>query len=79
MSFLNRFSNVEPLTAADVLVDTVNLVYHPNLSCAVHVMRPAEGARIFSLGHFHGEEEVTEHDHGSEHTHGHHGDHSHET
>jgi hydrogenase large subunit len=27
--------------------------FDPCLSCAVHVMRPAEGAKIYALGHFH--------------------------
>lgn len=31
MSFLNRISSVGPYTAADVLIDSINLVYHPNL------------------------------------------------
>jgi hydrogenase large subunit len=29
--------------------------FDPCLSCAVHVMRPAEGVRIFHLGHYNGE------------------------
>jgi hydrogenase small subunit len=31
MSFLNRISGTAPLTAKDILIDSVNLVYHPNL------------------------------------------------
>jgi hydrogenase small subunit len=31
MSFLNRISTTAPLTAASVLTDSINLVYHPNL------------------------------------------------
>jgi hydrogenase small subunit len=31
MSFLNRISTAAPATAADVLIDSINLVYHPNL------------------------------------------------
>jgi hydrogenase large subunit len=38
--------------------------FDPCLSCAVHVMRPAGGAKIFALGHYHGEEEAHPHDHG---------------
>jgi NiFe hydrogenase small subunit HydA len=34
VSFLNRISNQEPLTAADVLIDSINLTYHPNLMAA---------------------------------------------
>jgi hydrogenase small subunit len=31
VSFLNRISNSAPRTAADVLISTINLTYHPNL------------------------------------------------
>jgi hydrogenase small subunit len=31
MSFLNRIATVAPQTAANVLTDSINLVYHPNL------------------------------------------------
>ncbi len=37
--------------------------FDPCLSCAVHVMRPAEGSKIFALGHFHTDEEVHAHNH----------------
>ncbi len=37
--------------------------FDPCLSCAVHVMRPAEGARIFALGHYHAEEDLHGHNH----------------
>lgn len=49
--------------------------FDPCLSCAVHVMRPAEEARIFKLGHYHSADEchLDDPDHG--HDHGH--DHSH--
>jgi hydrogenase small subunit len=33
-SFLNRISASGPQTAANVLIDSVNLVYHPNLMAA---------------------------------------------
>ncbi len=50
--------------------------FDPCLSCAVHVMRPGEGKKIFTLEHYHGGEEVNPHDH---HTHPHpHGDHHHD-
>jgi hydrogenase large subunit len=39
--------------------------FDPCLSCAVHVMRPAEGVKIFALGHYHTEDE--EHAHGRAH------------
>ncbi len=47
--------------------------FDPCLSCAVHVMRPAEDAKIFTIGHYHGEEEVYTHSHGDgeSHTHTH--------
>jgi hydrogenase large subunit len=32
--------------------------FDPCLSCAVHVARPAEGARVFALGHFHAGQEA---------------------
>ncbi len=52
--------------------------YDPCLACAVHVMRPDEGVRIFSLGHFHGGDQVAEHAHdGREHSHDHGHGHSH--
>jgi len=31
MSFLNRISTSSPMTAADVLINSINLVYHPNI------------------------------------------------
>lgn len=31
VSFLNRISGTAPLTAADVLIKSINLIYHPNL------------------------------------------------
>jgi hydrogenase small subunit len=31
MSFLNRISTAAPTTAADVLINNINLIYHPNL------------------------------------------------
>ena len=31
VSFLNRISASAPLTAADVLIESINLTYHPNL------------------------------------------------
>ncbi len=47
--------------------------FDPCLSCAVHVMRPAEDAKIFALGHYHGEEDVYPHTHedGTTHSHSH--------
>ncbi len=57
--------------------------FDPCLACAVHVMRPGEGKKVFSVPHFHGGEEVHSHrqahDPGEPHCH-HHGpghDHDH--
>ncbi|MEN6641313.1 MAG: nickel-dependent hydrogenase large subunit, partial [Armatimonadia bacterium] len=59
--------------------------FDPCLSCAVHVARPNEGAKVFSVPHFHGGDEITTHDHDHDHGHthshshddGHHHDHTH--
>jgi coenzyme F420-reducing hydrogenase alpha subunit len=46
--------------------------FDPCLSCAVHVMRPKAGAKIFRLKHDHGGEEIHSHDHDDhEHSHDH--------
>ena len=46
--------------------------FDPCLSCAVHVMRPEAGAKIFRLNHYHGEGEIHSHDHDHhEHSHDH--------
>jgi hydrogenase large subunit len=37
--------------------------FDPCLSCVVHVMRPAEGVKMFALGHYHSEDEVHAHAH----------------
>ena len=34
VSFLNRISSTAPSTAADILVNSINLIYHPNLMAA---------------------------------------------
>ncbi len=47
--------------------------FDPCLSCAVHVMRPAEGAKIYALGHYHEAEEKPTLDHGERHEHNHDG------
>ena len=54
-------------------VEVVRVIhsFDPCLSCAVHVMRPAEGATVFALGHYHGEDEIHEHDHAHVHEHSH--------
>ncbi len=47
-------------------VEVVRVIhsFDPCLSCAVHVMRPAEGAKVYRLGHYHGKEATTPHNHG---------------
>ncbi len=56
-------------------VEVVRVIhsFDPCLSCAVHVMRPDAGKKIFTLAHYHGGEEV--HAHGSDHRHHHEHDH----
>jgi hydrogenase large subunit len=46
-------------TAQPIEVLRVIHSFDPCLSCAVHVMRPAEGVKIYHLGHSHGEEEIS--------------------
>ena len=62
-----------PVQNIDEPVEVLRVIhsFDPCLSCAVHVMRPAEGAKIFSLSHYHGEDEITTHDHGDGHVHSH--------
>jgi hydrogenase large subunit len=62
-------------------VEVVRVIhsFDPCLSCAVHVMRPDQGKKIFTLAHYHGGEEIHSHDHGHGHDHHHHGhDHHHD-
>jgi hydrogenase large subunit len=61
-------------------VEVVRVIhsFDPCLSCAVHVMRPGEGKKIFTLEHYHGGEEITGHSHGHDHGHGHHHHHGHD-
>jgi hydrogenase large subunit len=46
-------------------VEVVRVIhsFDPCLSCAVHVMRPDQGRKIFSLKHYHGGDEIHSHDH----------------
>jgi hydrogenase large subunit len=46
-------------------VEVVRVIhsFDPCLSCAVHVMRPEAGKKIFTLAHYHGGEEIHTHDH----------------
>ena len=63
-----------PVQDLDQPIEVVRVIhsFDPCLSCAVHVMRPEEGRKIFSLKHYHGGAEVHSHDHdqGHEHHHG---------
>jgi hydrogenase large subunit len=65
-------------------VEVVRIIhsFDPCLSCAVHVMRPDQGKKIFTLGHYHGGEEIHshghDHDQGQHHHHGHDHDHDHD-
>jgi hydrogenase large subunit len=43
--------------------------FDPCLACAVHVMRPDEGKKVFVVPHFHGGEEIHTHDHDHGHCH----------
>lgn len=71
-----------PVANIDEPVEVLRVIhaFDPCLSCAVHVMRPSEDAKIFTIGHYHGEEEIYTHEHadGSVHSHNHEEDHSHE-
>jgi len=66
-----------PVSDISKPVEVLRLIhsFDPCLSCAVHVMRPAEGEKIFALNHYHGGEEIHSHDHDDDH--GHH-DHAHD-
>jgi hydrogenase large subunit len=46
-----------PVKNIDEPVEVLRVIhsFDPCLSCAVHVMKPAEGAKIYKLGHFQGE------------------------
>lgn len=54
-----------PVGDSNQPVEVVRVIhsFDPCLSCAVHVMRPAEGARVFVLGHVHTDEEAACHTH----------------
>ncbi len=64
-----------PVQNIDEPIEVLRVIhsFDPCLSCAVHVMRPSEGAKIFTVGHYHGEEEIYTHTHddGEVHSHGH--------
>jgi hydrogenase large subunit len=60
-----------PVENTDEPVEVMRVIhsFDPCLSCAVHVARPAKGAKIFTLSHSHGEGET--HGHGESDTHFH--------
>jgi len=68
-----------PVNNLDEPIEVLRVIhsFDPCLSCAVHVARPEEGARIFAVPHVHGEDEspAVTHCHGDEHDHTH--DHTH--
>ena len=49
-SFLNRISTSSPQTAANVLIDAINLVYHPNLMAAAGQDAVAQAEAAYSKG-----------------------------
>lgn len=61
-----------PVLNADKPVEVMRVIhsFDPCLDCAVHVMRPDEGTKVFSIGHYHGGEEKQGHHH-HDHEHGH--------
>jgi hydrogenase small subunit len=50
VSFLNRIAPAAPKTAADVLIQTVNLAYHPNLMGAAGELAVAQAQRAYHAG-----------------------------
>ncbi len=50
VSFLNRISPTAPATAADVLLQTVNLAYHPNLMGAAGELAVAQAHQAYDAG-----------------------------
>jgi hydrogenase small subunit len=49
-SFLNRISTSSPQTAANVLIDAINLVYHPNLMAAAGQDAVAQAEAAYAKG-----------------------------
>ena len=66
-----------PVQNPDKPVEVMRVIhsFDPCLDCAVHVMRPDEGTKVFALGHYHGGEDEPGHEHS--HPHGHTPDHTH--
>ncbi len=50
VSFLNRFSGADPKTAADVLITTINLAYHPNIMALAGDSAVAQAEQLEAAG-----------------------------
>jgi hydrogenase small subunit len=52
VSFLNRISPTAPTTAADVLINTIDLAYHPNIMAAAGDTAVAVVQDVYESGHY---------------------------
>ncbi len=52
ISFLNRISTTAPTTAADVLINNINLVYHPNLMAAAGQQAAEAAEAAYNAGNY---------------------------
>ncbi|HEY3378380.1 MAG TPA: hydrogenase small subunit [Armatimonadota bacterium] len=52
VSFLNRISTTAPLTAGDVLINSVNLVYHPNLMSVAGQTAVTAAQQAYNAGNY---------------------------
>jgi len=52
VSFLNRFAPSAPATAADVLIDVINLRYHPNLMAAAGESAAQVALEVMQAGNY---------------------------
>lgn len=52
VSFLNRISSSAPYTAADILIDSINLVYHPNIMSASGDLAVSLAEETFNKGNY---------------------------
>lgn len=52
VSFLNRISNSSPTTAADVLINNINLVYHPNLMALAGQDAAQQAEAAYNAGNY---------------------------
>ena len=51
-SFLNRISTSDPKTAADVLINSINLVYHPNLMAVAGESAVLQAQKAYTAGNY---------------------------